>query len=118
MQDDTARSLPVAIGQKIRDRRRKLGMNMETFAKAAGLSKAHVSSLERGRSDTHLSTLEAVARALGVPIVYLFRSRRERNFVPAHILRQLQEAKDSRDIALLTELTKLIALLVLVPKRQ
>jgi transcriptional regulator with XRE-family HTH domain len=56
----------MGVGDHIRRRRRTLGLSLEDVSHASGLSTNCLSELERGLRDPRLSTLMAVAKALGV----------------------------------------------------
>ena len=61
-----------AIGTSLKATRERLGWSRETLAHRSGVSWAAISQIESGRrSDVRLSTLSALARALGVSIDYL-----------------------------------------------
>lgn len=59
------------IGQRLRARRVELGLTLAQAAERAGLSLQYVSNLERGRGNPTLDALNALARALDVPIASL-----------------------------------------------
>ncbi len=65
-------SLEVLIGLKIRARRRALEMTAADLANRASISVATVSKVESGSISASLSTLQALARALTLPMVDLF----------------------------------------------
>jgi len=54
------------LGARVRDLRRKKGMTQQGLAQALRLSVAYVSLIERGRRNPPVTTVVAVARALGV----------------------------------------------------
>ena len=56
------------IGQRLRARRVELGRTLAEVAGQSGLSLPYVSNLERGRGNPTLDSLEALARALDVPL--------------------------------------------------
>lgn len=60
---------PIAakVGARIRELRLERGMSIAALADAAGLSKGHMSSVERGLVLITVSTVVSTARALGVP---------------------------------------------------
>jgi transcriptional regulator with XRE-family HTH domain len=60
---------PIAakVGARIRELRQERGMSLAALAEAAGLSKGHMSSVERGLVLITVGTVVATARALGVP---------------------------------------------------
>lgn len=56
------------VGDRIRARRVGLGMTLAAVAESAGLSLPYVSNLERGRGNPTLDALQAIARALDMPL--------------------------------------------------
>ena len=54
--------------QKLRERR---GLTQEQLAKKAGISRGYLARLETARQDPTLSTLEKLAKALGVKVAKL-----------------------------------------------
>jgi len=76
--------LEVAIGREVREFRRKLDMTVVELAKRAGLSPGMLSKIENGVTSPSLATLQALSRALQVPVTALFRrfeEHREATFV-------------------------------------
>lgn len=65
-------SLEVTLGKRVRELRRRQDMTGVDLARAAGVSVATISKVEKGSISTSLSTLDALARALNVPIAELF----------------------------------------------
>jgi transcriptional regulator with XRE-family HTH domain len=59
-------ALRQALGQHIRRLRQQKNMGQEGFADLAGIHRNHIGLLERGELDPRLSTLQAVATALGL----------------------------------------------------
>jgi transcriptional regulator with XRE-family HTH domain len=60
--------LEVAIGREVRAFRQQLDMTVMELAKAAGLSTGMLSKIENGGISPSLSTLQALSRALHVPV--------------------------------------------------
>lgn len=60
---------PIAakLGARIRELRKERGMSLVALADAAGLSRGHMSSIERGLVLISINTIVATARALAVP---------------------------------------------------
>jgi len=54
------------VGENIKYYRTKLGMTQEELAERAGINRSYLASLERGRRNTTLKTVEMLAKALGV----------------------------------------------------
>lgn len=58
---------------RLRALRERAGLSQQQLSDRAGVRKATVSDLERGVKSPSLSTLDAVAQALGVPPAELLR---------------------------------------------
>lgn len=65
--------LEVAIGREVRAFRQQLDMTVLELAKAAGLSTGMLSKIENGGISPSLGTLQALSRALHVPVTAFFR---------------------------------------------
>jgi DNA-binding XRE family transcriptional regulator len=79
-------NLEVAIGREVRDFRRKLDMTVAELAKLSSLSAGMLSKIENGMTSPSLDTLQALSRALHVPVTAFFRryeEERDATFVPA-----------------------------------
>jgi transcriptional regulator with XRE-family HTH domain len=72
-----ANRLEAAIGQAARAFRRQGGRGVAEVAKAAGLSAGMLSKIENGSISPSLASLQALARALQVPVTALFRDFEE-----------------------------------------
>jgi transcriptional regulator with XRE-family HTH domain len=72
------RTLEIALGQQVRQLRRQNELAIGDLAAAAGLSAGMVSKIENGQISPSLSTLNALATSLGVPITALFSAHEER----------------------------------------
>ena len=60
-----------SMGEKIRDRRKSMGMNQEDLAKRSNLSRARISAIENGKClDILVSTLTAIASALDTTVEF------------------------------------------------
>jgi transcriptional regulator with XRE-family HTH domain len=80
------RLLEESIGREVRNFREKLGLTISELAKAASLSAGMLSKIENGSTSPSLSSLQALSRALHVPVTSLFRTfeeTHEATFVPA-----------------------------------
>jgi transcriptional regulator with XRE-family HTH domain len=62
----------VALGKRIQKQRRKAGLTQEKLAEMAELSLKHLGELERGRGNPSFSSIESVARALGISVQEMF----------------------------------------------
>lgn len=65
-------SLDLKVGLAVKDARSASGMTLMTLATKSGVSAAMISKIERGQVSASLSTLNALAEALGLPIINLF----------------------------------------------
>lgn len=70
--------LEVAIGREVKTFRAKLNLTVAELADAAGISVGMLSKIENGLTSPSLTTLQTLARALGVPVTALFRRYEER----------------------------------------
>jgi transcriptional regulator with XRE-family HTH domain len=78
--------LEVTIGREVRAFRKQLDMTVMELAKAAGLSTGMLSKIENGGISPSLATLQALSRALQVPVTAFFRrfeEERDATFVRA-----------------------------------
>ena len=78
--------LEEAIGREVRDFRRKLDMTVAELARLANLSAGMLSKIENGMTSPSLATLQALSRALHVPVTAFFRKfeeERDATFVRA-----------------------------------
>lgn len=82
-----SRCLERALGVQIRALRRQHDLSVSDLAGAAGISTGMLSKIENGQISPSLSTLQAIATALGTPISTLFSTfedRQDCSFVKAH----------------------------------
>lgn len=66
-------NLELAIGHEVRAYRKKLGITVTDLAAATGISLGMLSKIENGNISPSLTTLQALSRALGVPLTAFFR---------------------------------------------
>src|SRR5258707_12971499 len=71
------RTLERAIGTQIRDLRQRFHLSVGHLANAASISSGMLSKIENGQISASLSTLQALAQALNVPITNLFAAFEE-----------------------------------------
>lgn len=64
------------IGAKLRRLREQKGLTLHELSQRSGVSLAHISEIERGRSTASLKTLEKLALALEVSTSYLLQEER------------------------------------------
>ena len=70
-------NLEAAIGHEVRAFRKKLGITVSDLASATGISLGMLSKIENGNISPSLTTLQALSRALGVPLTAFFRRYEE-----------------------------------------
>ena len=70
-------NLEMAIGHEVRALRKKLGITITDLSGATGISLGMLSKIENGNISPSLTTLQALARALGVPLTDFFRRYEE-----------------------------------------
>jgi transcriptional regulator with XRE-family HTH domain len=81
-----ARLLEEAIGREVKSFREKLGLTISELANAAEMSAGMLSKIENGATSPSLASLQALGRALQVPVTAFFRSfeeTRDASFVKA-----------------------------------
>ena len=64
----TPNSYMEEVGQRTRARRRSLGIDQQTIADLAGVSRKSVSEIERGKSTIQMDVLIRVLTALGLTL--------------------------------------------------
>jgi transcriptional regulator with XRE-family HTH domain len=62
----------IALGKKIRDYRKKLGLTQEMLAEKSGLSSKYIQFIENGRRRPSLKVVYKIARILEVDVCKLF----------------------------------------------
>src|ERR1700744_1470363 len=83
---ESERTLERAIGAQIRDLRQRFHLSVADLAGAASISGGMLSKIENGQISPSLSTLQALAGALNVPITTLFSAfeeKRDCSYAPA-----------------------------------
>ena len=79
-------SIEASIGSEVRRLRKSLDLTVAGLAAAAGISTGMLSKIENGGISASLASLDALAKALNVPITQLFtdaEERRDCSFVKA-----------------------------------
>jgi transcriptional regulator with XRE-family HTH domain len=56
---------------RVRELRKRAGLSQRALAEAAGIDQSAISRIERGQRDVSLNRLDAIARALRVPVAKL-----------------------------------------------
>ncbi len=73
VRDDREKVLEVAIGREVRAFRKRQNMTVADLARATGLSIGMLSKIENGNTSPSLTTLQALAHALSVPLTGFLR---------------------------------------------
>jgi transcriptional regulator with XRE-family HTH domain len=68
-----AAPVKIALGKRIKARRKKLGLSQEELAHRAEVHPTYLSAIERGERNPALENLCAIADALNVTLAELFR---------------------------------------------
>jgi transcriptional regulator with XRE-family HTH domain len=61
----------MSLGKKIEDLRRKRGLTTRALAAGVQVTSSLISQIEHGKTSPSLDTLRRIAKALGVPLIYL-----------------------------------------------
>lgn len=69
--------LRAALGLAVKVERLRVGLSQEELADRAGVERAYIGRLERGKSNPTITTLARIGGALGVPAWRLLRSAGE-----------------------------------------
>jgi transcriptional regulator with XRE-family HTH domain len=69
----SSEAVDAAIGSALRDLRENLRLTARQLAAESGVSAAMISRIENGQASPSIATLRALAKALNVPLVSLFR---------------------------------------------
>jgi transcriptional regulator with XRE-family HTH domain len=77
VREPRANNLEMAIGHEVRLFRKKLGITVADLATATGMSIGMLSKIENGNISPSLTTLQALSKALGVPITAFFKGFEE-----------------------------------------
>jgi transcriptional regulator with XRE-family HTH domain len=72
------------LGQRIRERRKQLGLSLRQLAGEAGLTASFLSQVERGLASPSIDSLRAISRALDVPMFYFLLEPNDHNPVIRH----------------------------------
>ncbi|MCL4423961.1 MAG: helix-turn-helix domain-containing protein [Firmicutes bacterium] len=67
------KTVAISIGRLLRELREGKGFTLAELGKQAGISLAHISEIERGRSAASLKTLEKLTAVLGISVSQLLR---------------------------------------------
>ena len=77
VREPRANNLEMAIGHEVRTYRKKLGITVADLAASTGMSVGMLSKIENGNISPSLTTLQALSKALGMPITGFFKGFEE-----------------------------------------
>lgn len=60
------RRIYIEFGERVRDKRKALGMSQELLAEKSGLGRVYIGRCENGKQNATLKTIYSLADALGV----------------------------------------------------
>lgn len=112
---DSVKINKMDIGEKIKKVRTAKKLSQKEVAISIDMDPAQYSRIENGKSDPHLSTIEKIAKALGVELGTLFNSEdvfKEINSADKTLMEKisfLEKLEDSEKSAFFTLLDSLIA---------
>ena len=69
---DSLATLDAVIGIAVKDGRSNAGMTLGELSQRSGVSTAMISKVERGQASGSIGTLNALAEAMGIPIINFF----------------------------------------------
>ncbi|MFY0681504.1 MAG: helix-turn-helix transcriptional regulator [Thalassovita sp.] len=84
MEDTTTKQWTEKVGNKLRARRKALGLSLEDLSRLSGSTVPTLSNIERGKRDVKLSTLVSLATALRLELPHLFIDESAKNQAPRH----------------------------------
>jgi DNA-binding XRE family transcriptional regulator len=70
-QNSNVQQLLFKLGKRVRSLREDRGWTQEELAHRSRLNRSYMSEVERGKSDVSLSTLQKIARPLGISLAEL-----------------------------------------------
>jgi transcriptional regulator with XRE-family HTH domain len=74
MKSMESRGFTAAFGREVQRLRTALGLSLRELAELSGLTTSYITSIELGKRDLSLSTIVALAEALGISPAELFES--------------------------------------------
>ncbi len=107
------------IGQRIKRRRRELGISQERLAEILSVTYQQVQRYEKGINKLNVENIQVIADALSVPVSYFFESdkastvaERPSSFLPAkqdRLLKYFEKIKETRSKNIVLQVAKLAA---------
>lgn len=104
----------MSLGEKIRARRKEMGVTLRELAAQTDLTHSFISLVERDQADPSITSLRRIAEALDVPLVHFFTNeqahspvvrhhRRRKLMLPgSHIIYEILNPGSSRQLQFFT----------------
>ena len=108
---DYRKDLPVEVGKRVRQLRKRKGMSMANLAEAADLSVQYLSEIEHGKKSMTMGKLLSVAESLGVSTDRLLRGDRGGDHTREELGRMVEDLSPLDREAALYILGKVVELL-------
>jgi len=88
-----ADKLTAQVAEAVKTRREQLGLTLRALASRSGVSSSMISDVERGTKSPTISTLSALAQALGMPISALVDDSAAPPSTRIHVVRAAERAE-------------------------
>jgi transcriptional regulator with XRE-family HTH domain len=98
---ESTRSAIRVLGAKARRLRKERGLTRQELGDISGLSPNYIGGVELGQRDPSVSTVEALARGLGIPVAELFGPTQPLSEKAIEMARLFSEAPEKIQRALL-----------------
>lgn len=87
------------LGEKLKKIRTEKKLSLRELGKLAHISHSFIADIESGRSNPSLSTLEAIAKALGVPVNYFLSDKDDQLDTPSTADKITDSVSDDPELA-------------------
>ncbi|HHW01671.1 MAG TPA: helix-turn-helix transcriptional regulator [Thermoanaerobacterales bacterium] len=87
------------LGEKLKKIRTEKNLSLRELGKLAHISHSFIADIESGRSNPSLSTLEAIAKALGVPVNYFLSDKDDQLDTPSTADKITDSVSDDPELA-------------------
>lgn len=67
-------AIDIQVGARLRQRRKEIGLSLRQLAQATSLSASFLNQVEHGKANVSLHSLQLLAEALSVPLLYFLTS--------------------------------------------
>ena len=73
MERESKNVVQIQFGERLRERRKKMGMSQEELADSSGLDRTYIGGVERGERNISLLNIHKIALALELSLSELFK---------------------------------------------